>query len=102
MKLWELGLQTFYNLGRAVGRVVLYHEHIKLRFQFKNITENVFDILFFVIGRYDDNSVVHGLLFYKYSVILSSLFPLEPFIRIKAWRISFALRYSISVSVSGK
>ena len=63
VKLREFGLKTFDNLSRAVGRVVLYNEHIKLWFQFKNITKNIFDILFLVISRYDDNSVVHGYCF---------------------------------------
>ena len=65
MELRELGLQAFDDLCRSIGRIILDNKGIKCRGKRENVSENVFDILFLVIGRYDDNSVVLNDIFYK-------------------------------------
>ena len=53
----ELLLQVAYDVGGAVGRVVLHHQYVKVVLQGKDGPDDVFDVLALVIGWYDDDAV---------------------------------------------
>ena len=54
-----LALKVLDDLGRAVGRIVIHHQHMEIRRQTKYMRDNVLDILLLVIGRNDDETLGH-------------------------------------------
>ena len=53
----KLGLHTAYNVGCAVGRVVLDDEDVEIFLEGEHRTNDVFDVFLLVIGRYDNNAI---------------------------------------------
>ena len=57
-----------YQLGRAVGRVIVDHEKIELRIERHYLVDHAHDVLAFVVCRYYDES-------FHLCIILSNLLP---------------------------
>ena len=53
----EFLLHTAHDVGSAVGRVVLDDEDVEIFFKAEHRTDNVLDVLLFIISRYDDDAV---------------------------------------------
>ena len=53
----ELALEAFDDVGRAVGRAVVDDQYVEGLLQAEDDAEDVFDVLFFVVRRDDDDAV---------------------------------------------
>ena len=53
----KLALEAFDDVGRAVGRAVVDDQYVEGLLQAEDDAEDVFDVLFFVVRRDDDDAV---------------------------------------------